>query len=945
LKVNKWNTRRASLLRVRLENLFNPPLLTIVMPVYNPPLEFLNRAIQSVADQVYENWELCIADDASSDPEVKPFLERWAEQDPRIRLVFREENGHISLATNSAARIARGEYLIFLDQDDEITPDALGEIAHFLVEHPETEILYSDDDKIDAEGRRYAPQFKPDWSPELLLSYMYLSHLFVIRKDLFEKSDGLRVGFEGSQDYDLALRSTEVAGKIEHIPKVLYHWRALPTSTAFSGSAKPDSFRAGIKAVQEALDRRHVSAEVYQPEWALRAGCGIFAHRFADTGPRVAIIIPTKNNVAVLEACLQSIRKTTYKNYEVVIIDNESDDPKTIDFLQQVPVRVLRIPNPEGRFNFAWINNRAVERIDAEYVLFLNDDTEVKSPAWLSQMVGYLGMPGVGAVGARLLFPDRRVQHAGVVHGYYNGMAGPAFKLLPEYDFGYLSYAKVTRNYAAVTAACMLTRRDLFLQLGGFDEDDFSVAFNDVDYCYRLRAAGHRIVYCATSELVHHEGFSRGFTDNPAEPAAFKRKYGERVDPYYNPNLSLNDERFSINPRTMPPASIGPIRSLMCAFTLNWEGAPYSQYEMTVRLKEKGIIDPIVYSPIDGPLRQAYERHGIEVRVSKHPMAGARNLAGYLDAIENLTRLFKDLDIGLVYGNTLQTFYAIDAAKLARIPSIWNPRESEPWQSYFNFLPPAIATRALECFAYPYKVIFVANATRDAWLPLNSQHNFMTIHNGLNRERFAGALRAWPRDAARRQLNVSPDEIMILSIGTVCERKGQIDLVKAVGGLSEKQAARVRCFIVGDRACRYSDRLAAARHRLPSSKRSRVEIVPETPDTNLYYSAADLFICTSRIESFPRVILEAMAADLPIITTPVFGIAEQVEENVNALFYQPGDTRGLADKIARFLEEPDLGDDLRRNTRFVLDKLIDFESMVSAYGRVFQEAWLSGDGQ
>ena len=258
LEVNQWNARRESVLRERLSELSRPPLLSVVMPVYNPPIEFLNKAIQSVVDQVYRNWELCIADDASTDPAITSTLKRWADQDTRIRVTIREENENISRASNSAAELASGDYLILLDQDDELTPDALGEVALYLADKPETDLLYSDDDKIDSKGRRYSPQFKPDWSPELLLSYMYFSHLFVIRSKLFFDLQGLRVGFEGSQDYDLALRASEKTKNVGHIPKILYHWRALPTSTASSASTKPESFAAGLRAVQDAFERRGI---------------------------------------------------------------------------------------------------------------------------------------------------------------------------------------------------------------------------------------------------------------------------------------------------------------------------------------------------------------------------------------------------------------------------------------------------------------------------------------------------------------------------------------------------------------------------------------------------------------------------------------------------------------------------------------------------------------
>ena len=942
LEVNEWNARRAALLGERLSTMTEPLLLSVVMPVYDPAPAILDKAIASVAGQVYPHWELCIADDASTDPAVGETLRRWAEREPRVRVSFRDVNGHVSRATNTAAEAARGEFLALMDQDDEITPDALAEVALYLAEYPDTDVLYSDDDKIDAQGRRFAPQFKPDWSPELLLSYMYWSHLLVVRRRLFIEAGGLRVGYEGAQDYDFALRVAEVTDRVGHLPKMLYHWRALPGSTAVSGNAKPESFGAGLRAVQEALDRRGVGAVAHQPDWALRAGRGIFAHEFPAEGPRVAVIILTKHELAVVKTCLESLARTTYKNYEVVIVDNGSDDAETLEFLGQTPHRVLGIPNPGERFNVAAMNNRAVEETDAEYVLFLDDDTEVVAPEWLSQMVGYLGLPGVGAVGARLRLPDGRLHHAGIVHGYDHGLAGPAFKRLPGSGQGYLSFAMVARNYAAVTGACLLTRRELFVALGGFDAQSFAVAYHDVDYCYRLRAAGYRVVYCPTAELIHHEGASRGFADNPAEPAAFRRKYGGRRDPFYHQNLSLQHELFAVDARTVAPARMPPIRALMCAFNLNWEGAPYSQLELTVGLKDAGVIEPIVYCPQDGPLRAVYEAHGIRVEISEHPLRLVYDVSAYETAMTRFAQWIEALNVGVVYANTRPTFYAIEAAKRLGLPSVWNPRESEPWHTYFDYLGPEIASRALRCFGYPYKVVFVADATRESCAPLNAHHNFITIHTGLDRQRFAATLDRWPRAAARRELNVAPDEIVVLSLGTVCERKGQLDLVEAVARLDERSASTIRCFVVGDRPSQYSERVQEARYGLPTARQSRIEIVTETPDPGLYYAASDVFVLSSRVESYPRVILEAMAAGLPIITTPVYGIAEQVRENVNALCYAPGDVQALADHLERLCREPRLRHTLADNSRHVLDTLNDFESMVAAYADVFREAWLSG---
>jgi glycosyltransferase involved in cell wall biosynthesis len=941
LRCNQWNRRRHTELLDRLSQIKCSPLISVVMPVYNPPLEFLEIAIESVKKQVYSNWELCIADDCSTEPAIRDYLKSVAAADRRIKPVFLEKNVNISHATNSAVELSSGDFVAFLDNDDELSPDALAEVALYIDSNPNTDYLYSDDDKIDKSGYRFSPQFKPDWSPELLLSYMYCSHLVVARRSLYQEVGGMRMGFEGSQDYDFAFRATERARHIGHIPRVLYHWRVLPGSTAQSGNAKPASIGAGLRAVQETLDRRGVVAKAVQPAWAARDGLGIFAVDFPDDGPSVTVVIPTKNSLEVLKACIDSLRSTTYRNYDVTIIDNESDDPATLTFLGQCGHRVLRIPNPPGGFNYAYINNRAVAETSSDFVLFLNNDTEVKEPKWLSRMVGFAQFAGVGAVGARLLYPDGRIQHAGIVHGYYKGMVGPAHKLLPSWHNGYLSYAAVSRNYLAVTAACLLIQKRLFEEIGGFDEKEFGIAYNDIDLCYRLVDKGYRSVYSAGSELVHYEGHSRGFEDKPTEEAAFKRKYGGLVDPYYNRNLTLENEQFDVLPRASELAHPArPIRALMIAFNLNLEGAPFSQYELTVGLKRLGTIDPVVYCPEDGPLRALYEEAGIEVVVKPHPLRGVFNIDGYEVAIRAFTEMIRELSVQLVYGNTLQTFYAIDAAHRLGLPSIWNPRESEPWQTYFANFGDQIAVKALQCFTYPYRVIFVADATRLGCESLNTANNFTTIHNGLDPKRAESEKVGYTRDRSRGELGVGDDELMVLLLGTVCDRKGQIDLVHAVQKLVESETVhRLRFFIVGDRKSAYSARMHQTLDQLPHEVRTRIKVVEETRKTALYLAAADIFVCTSRVESYPRVILEAMYYGLAIVTTPVYGIAEQLNNRISALFYPPGDVAQLADHLERLATDHELRTRISTNAYLRLCRLTSFEEMLRQYAEHFEGAY------
>ncbi|MGF1492045.1 MAG: glycosyltransferase [Microcoleaceae cyanobacterium] len=815
LAVNQWTNRSQAFLQKRLAawDTTRLPKISVVMPVYNPPIEFLEQAIISVTQQIYTNWELCIADDCSTDPAVGETLNRWAEQDQRIQVLFRSENGNISRASNTAAKQATGDFLLFLDNDDELTPNALAEVALHLAANPGTDVLYSDDDKIDPIGKRFAPQFKPKWSPELLLSYMYMGHVLVVRRQLFQQVSGFRAGYEGAQDYDLALRITEEARQIGHIPLVLYHWRTAPGSTAISGAAKPASFQAGCNAVQDALDRRQTQGTAAQPAWAVEQSLGIFAHQFPHTGPSVTIIIPTRNQLKLLTACVESLKKTTYENYQILIIDNDSDDRATLEYLaeisrdftenstedsaensqsgssensqasvQNVPtVKVLNIKS-QGKFNFAAINNQAAQQTDTDYLLFLNNDTEVLEENWLSQMMGYAQLDRVGAVGARLIFPDNHIQHAGILHGLHHGLAGHAFKLSRKDYFGYLAYSKVARNYSAVTAACLLTPRKLFLELGGFDAENFAVAYNDADYGYRLHLQGYRSVYCADAELLHREGTSRGFKDDPAEVARFRRKYADKVDPYYSPHLSLANEWFQIQPRRLTlsdrvskqTVKIKP-KVLMCSNALEYTGAPLHQYEIALQLAAQGEIEPVIFCTDDGPLRQAYEQAGIPVIVREHPLINLYQRQQYETALEQYVSLLNLKQYDVVYANTLENFFMVDCAHRCQVPVIWNVHESEAWQSYFNRFGSEIAACALECFRYPYRIIFVADATRNLYQPLNSHHNFITIHNGLDINRFHLTGNLWTRSTARSSLNLQESEVVILLLGTVCERKGQHD--------------------------------------------------------------------------------------------------------------------------------------------------------------------------
>ena len=541
-------------MKVKISEQKHQPLISIVMPTYNPNIAWLIEAIESVQAQIYTHWELCIADDYSTNPKVRETLQSMAIRDQRIKLALREQNGHISAASNSALALAQGEWVVLMDHDDVLPIYALYYVAQTINQHPDAQMIYSDEDKIDEQGTRIDPYFKCDWNLDLFYSHNMFSHLGVYRKTLIDRVGGFRIGLEGSQDYDLALRCIEQIDHqhIHHIPRVLYHWRVHAQSTAQSSEAKPYAAIAGQKALNEHFQRTQLNAQ------CLLLDFGMYRTQYAlpERLPLVSLIIPTKNAQKLVKQCVESILgKTTYPNYEIIIVDNASDDEQAVTYFKQLAnghsnIRVIRDDRP---FNYSQLNNNAVEHANGELIGLINNDIEVISPDWLSEMVGIALQKDVGAVGAKLYYSNDTVQHAGVVLGI-GGVAGHAFKRACRDAFGYFGRAKLISAYSAVTAACLIVRKSIFLEVGGLDEVNLTVAFNDVDFCLKVKQAGYRNVWTPYAEMYHYESISRGAEDTPIKKARFKREIDfmrqrwEGIilnDPAYNPNLALDFEDFS----------------------------------------------------------------------------------------------------------------------------------------------------------------------------------------------------------------------------------------------------------------------------------------------------------------------------------------------------------------------------------------------------------------
>lgn len=523
------------------------PLISIVVPVYNVDPKWLHAAVDSVRNQFYPNWQLCMADDASTSASTRQSLDEIeALGDQRIIIRRLEANVGIAGASNAALELASGDYVGLLDHDDELTRDALLEMVRHIVDG-EPDLLYSDEDKLDEDGRHIDPHFKPDFSPDYLLSNNYVCHFSVLRRELVERIGGFRNGFDGAQDFDLILRASEVAETIVHVPQVLYHWRRVPGSTSVTSAAKPESSIAGRRALMDAMQRRGIAATIEPGPYPNT----FRVHRQIIGNPLVSIIIPFRDKPALLMACVDSIlERTDYPHYEIIGIDNGSVDPQVKaarEALQKRDSRV-RFLDYDAPFNYSAINNHAAAEAKGEHLLMLNNDTEVIAPEWLRAMLEHSQRPEVGVVGAQLLYPDRSLQHAGVIIGL-GGVAGHSHLMLPTGHPGYFSRPRLIQNLSAVTFACAMTRRDVFEQLGGLNDKELTVAFNDIDYCLRAREAGYLVVYTPYASLFHRESKTRGLDVSPQKRARFSAEIDymqsrhasvfKHGDPYYNPHLSL----------------------------------------------------------------------------------------------------------------------------------------------------------------------------------------------------------------------------------------------------------------------------------------------------------------------------------------------------------------------------------------------------------------------
>lgn len=555
IKRTKLNSEDYDKKKNKVNNFQIKPLISIIFPVYNVDEKWLRLAFDSVFSQIYTNWELCVVDDASTASHIKPLLEEYSKKDSRIKVLYSEVNEHISGASNKAINMAKGDFIFLMDNDDELEPNTLYEFIKVLNEkNGNLDFVYPDEDQLTITGERINPMLKPDWSPETTLSMMYATRGF-FRTSIIREIGGFRKGFEGSQDYDLVLRFTEKTSydRIFHIPQILYHWRRIPGSTAENYAAKPYAKIASTKALADTIQRRKFDAELVDgytsPSFHIK--------RKIKNNPKVSIIIPTKNLHDYVKRCIESIEKKTITHgfsYEIILVDNNSDDTDSLRYFDEISKKhkVLKYQKP---FNYSAINNFAVDNASGDYLLFLNNDTAVINEEWLYEMLQMAQEDEIGVVGAKLLFPDDTIQHAGV-YLHKDGIGGHIFRGFNANSHGYMDRIQITSNVSAVTGACMMISRKKFEKIGRFDAENLPVAFNDVDLCLKAMKAGYRNIYTPFAQLYHYESISRGPEDTPEKIKRFNKEWNYmfskwknelQQDKYWNPNLVLNNGVLSLN--------------------------------------------------------------------------------------------------------------------------------------------------------------------------------------------------------------------------------------------------------------------------------------------------------------------------------------------------------------------------------------------------------------
>jgi glycosyltransferase involved in cell wall biosynthesis len=844
----------------------------------------------SLLAQIFPNWEACFVGAPAPAADARFRAEDCAGPKDFVR------------ALNAAAQRAGGDLLTLLPGHSRLSPDALLEVAERFAAAPALQLAYTDEDRIDDDGRRSDPDFKPEWSPALALSGLFPGHLSVVRRARFLEIGAFREGFAGIPWHDLLLRLGDrlAPAEVAHIPLVCHHaWAGAPRETDL---ADP-SYEQARQSLGETAARRGWAAQPFLPEAGHHRRARCHQLRWGPAALErlpVTIVIPTRDRLHLLQECVERLEETVdWRHAKLVIVDDHSRDADAVRYLARIQRRadlrcaVARLPDAAAPFNYSRLVNAALPHVDTPLILHLNNDVNALEPGWLEEMAGWFAQPDVGAVGAKLIYPDRTLNHTGVVIGPHGGLADTPFAKADERAVD-LKWHAVAREVSAVTGACLMTRTDLYRELGGFDERDFGVAYNDVDYCLRVRAAGRRVLYAPQAKLMHWGSATRGVTFDDAEHTAFVRRYPGHVDPYFSPHWRLDGAQVRSRPggpdrtaRTAAP------RLLLLTHNLNLEGAPLFLLEYAEHLARAGSRIEVLAAQ-DGPLRAQFEALGAHVAVADTgPLLQSRDDDGFSRQLAELSGRVDWDEVDLVVCNTLFSFWGVHLARAAGRPSLLYLHESSSvFRAFETKLDLGLHHLVHDALRTATRALFLCAATR-AYYADDDRGNFRVVPSWIRVDDIDRFRLTHGRAALRRKHGLGEDEAVIANIGTVCERKGQHVFLRAVELFNRQHAGGppVRFLMVGARPGIYLDLVKRDLARL---NLANVTLVPETREAFDFFALADMFVCTSFEESFPRVVMEAMAFRVPIVSTDVHGIADLIGQRQDGYLVPPGDAAGLA---------------------------------------------------
>ena len=914
----------------------------------------LTRLVASLRAQIYGRWNLALLQPAGASPALAGDLAALAASDARIRVVVAPDANHAA-ALNAAAHTLSDDWLAFPEAGARLAPDALLRVAEAIEQSPATELVYTDEDRMDDAGRRSEPVFKCGWNPALVFSGHQPGHLLVMHRRLFMRAREFLPDYAPALAYDLALRLAEhvTAAQVRHVDAICYH-AAGDAPIHETGSAWVENTRHALEA---AIIRRQLPARAFQPAFAQRRGS--LQHQlywdesFLAAHP-VTIVIPTRDRADLLERCLEALLlNVNWRHVKLLIIDDFSRDEKTARLLRHLPgrrefnCRVVRpAVDPMKPFNYSMLVNTALPYLDTPLVLHLNNDVDALRPGWIEAMAGWFAIPEVAVVGAKLLFPNRHLNHAGITVGPHHGLADvPLAGLHADSDDHYV-FHQLARDVSAVTGACLMTRTSLYREFGGFNETDFSVTYNDVDYCLRLQAAGHRIIYTPQAELWHWGSASRGTTYYESEHIRFIRKYARYVDPHFPRQLYLEHAALQLDTYRYEHAGrAGKLHLLLITHNLNYEGAPLFLLEYAAFMVRREGFTLDLLAAEDGPLRGAYENLGIRVSlIDRHPLHGARTDGEFAEQVEIMRSKVDLTPVDVVVCNTVACWWGIHLAAAAGKPSLLYIHESASIKRFFSkALHPHMQHVARAAFRQATRVCFLCRASRAYFEEFNDYDNYRYVSSWIDLPRIEQFKRAHSRAAMRRKHGYADDEIIIANVGTVCERKGQHIFVRTMDTFMKAYAGgeKYRFLFVGGRPGEYQDSLVRDMALLGLDN---VDIIPETREAYDFFVLADMFVCTSYEESFPRVLLEAMAFETPIVSTDVHGIPEMITDKAEAYLVEPGNPVKFAKVMKACLDRQRNGASTAPMGYSKVVRAYDIDRVLPKHADLAREALLDFDG-